>query len=131
LNNQLLTFGLFFIPALGISVLVHMFFAVHFHNKTVQRIIALEKEMGLCVATSLKPGGTVAPFMVLIFLGVLSPVIFFFRSHPICLIILIYVILILFGVLAYLACNLISSKHINNTENDNGMIQEPDSINDN
>ena len=118
LKDQFLHFGLFFISVFGISVLVHMFYVVSYHNKTVQKIRTLEKEMGLHEATKAKPGGTVAPFMSLVFLGVLSPGFFPFPSSLICPGLLIWVCLILFGIVAYIVCNSMANKDIN--ENNNG-----------
>jgi hypothetical protein len=102
--SQLL-FGLLFISILGISVLIHMFFVVLYHNKTVYKIKELEKAMGLDECTSAKPGGTVAPFMALVFLGILSPLIYFLWSYVIWLVILIYIIPLLFSIVAYFICN--------------------------
>jgi hypothetical protein len=119
LKSYLLPFGLLFICFFGILVLIHMFFVVSFHNKTVNKIIALEKEMGLNGCTKAKPGGTVAPFMTLVFLGILSPLIYLFTSNIGCLIaqiltlMLIPIVLLLFFIIAYFICNQMGKNHSN------------------
>lgn len=102
------------ISVVGAAVLVHMFFVVRFHNRTVRRIGDFEEAMGLKTVkakrsceegTVASPGGTVAPFMSLVFLGVLVPLIVCLRSFMVCLVVLACVVLVLFGVVAYRVCN--------------------------
>jgi len=122
LKSSLLPLGLL-ICFFGILVLTHMFFVVRFHNKTVNGIIALEKAMGLDGDTKVKPGGTVAPFMTMVFLGILSPLIYLLTSYNICPIvqilalILISNLLIIFFIIAYFACNQIGKRNGNKSEN--------------
>jgi len=100
-----------------------MFFVVKFHNKTVNRVKALEQAMDLNVCTKAEPGGTVAPFMTLVFLGILSPFIYLFASYISCLIaqiltlILITNVLFLFFIVAFFTCNQMGKNHSNKSEN--------------
>lgn len=126
LNSQSSLLTPVFISALGTSVLAHMGFVVYFHNNTVQKIIKLEATMGLNKATSIGPGGTVAPFMALVFLGILSPLVVYFQSDPVCLVVLMYIVLILSGVVAYVICNHLLTKSIADT-NDNLTPSQDDS----
>ena len=122
LKSSLLPLGLIFICLFGILVLTHMFFVVRSHNKTVNKIIALEKAMGLDVCTKAEPGGTVAPFMTLVFIGILSPLIYFLTSCISCLIakiltlILIPNVLFVFLIIAFFKCNQIGKSHRNKSE---------------
>jgi hypothetical protein len=115
--------GLLLICVVGIAVLIHMFFGVHFHNGTVLRIQVVEKAMGLDVATHAKPGGTVAPFMTVVFLGVVAPAVVLFRSSPLCVILLVCALLAFFAIVAYCVCNRLSSGNL--TTDGNAQIKTP------